>query len=47
MMGFDQAGLTETIQFALKKFEAEEQNRMAQVMIQYFISGNFPRSLSF
>ena len=36
MMGLDQAGLSETIDFVLKKFSDAEQNRLSQVIIDLY-----------
>lgn len=35
MMGIEQAGLAETIDFVLKKFPDETQNKLVQVLIKY------------
>ncbi|XP_064632703.1 actin-related protein 5-like [Lineus longissimus] len=43
MIGFDQAGLTETIQFAMKKFSDDEQNRMAQNVFLTGSPASFPK----
>lgn len=36
MIGIEQAGIAETMDFVLKKFDAETQNKLAQV--QYLLS---------
>lgn len=39
MIGIEQAGIAETMDFVLKKFDAETQNKLAQV--QYMYSHSF------
>jgi hypothetical protein len=38
MLGFEQAGIAETIQFVLRKFSAEEQQRLVQVGCAFLVS---------
>ena len=35
MMGVEQAGITETIQFVLSKYPAEIQNKLTQVKVDF------------
>jgi hypothetical protein len=40
MLGLEQAGISETIQFVLGKFSAEEQQRLVQVECTFIVSSS-------